>query len=112
MTEKLILLCTGLLCLVAACSPALAAEPFTSGSSLPESPFQPYDDDPAIYNDCDYCHGLHNARRDTAAVLNDRQERYQIYLEPPVLSEVNSSGSVFDVESSHKCPRSRVKTEQ
>ena len=86
---------------------ALCCGSVRSETVLPVSPFESFDDDPTIYNDCDYCHGLHNARRDVSAVLNDKEERYQRYIGDS--SGAGSDRSVFENETSRKCPRSRAR---
>ena len=81
---------------------------YSANFSIRPVPFAPFDDDPAIYNDCKYCHGQHNARNDVHALLNDKEERYSRYLDSTALSG-RGGQSVFELESSRKCPRSRVK---
>lgn len=85
-----------------------SADVYSSNSVVPVLPFKPFDDDPAIYNDCNYCHGLHKARKDVSALLNEKEERYLRYLDNTTLSGVGGE-SVFEWETSRKCPRSRSK---
>ena len=77
-------------------------------STISVRPFAPFDDDPAIYNDCNYCHGLHNARKDISALLNEKEERYSRYLGNTTPSGFGGE-SVFEWKTSRKCPRSRSK---
>ncbi len=69
-----------------------------------------FDDDPTIYNDCNYCHGVHGARRDVSAVLNEHAERYDRYLGGGSLGD-RSERSVFADGTSRNCPRSRTKSD-
>lgn len=74
-------------------------------------PFAPFDDDPAVYNNCKYCHGPHNARKDVHGLLNEKEERYSRYLNSRALSG-GGENSVFSEGNSRKCPRSRIKNSQ
>ena len=72
------------------------------------STFQPFENDPAINNDCDYCHTLHNAykHRGSSALLNKNREHYERYLPDPIFS-VNTELTGTAKDNSRKCPRSR-----
>ena len=75
--------------------------------SMDSSFYKPIDDDSAIRNDCDYCHGTHGARKDAPALLNDREEHYSRYLNSTDLS--GGGQPVYGWDSSRKCPRSKVR---
>jgi hypothetical protein len=77
-------------------------------SSIYALSIEPFDYDQTIYNDCNYCHNLHNARRDVSALLNQKIERYGRYIGGNILSEAEGL-SVFAEDVSRQCPRSRSK---
>ena len=88
------------------------AKNILSISSLPEMSPDLYDDT-AFYNDCNYCHSLHTTHNDDRTMLNEREERYSMYLDDQDSYEIDKAPLFSENESSYvtndsrKCPRSR-----
>jgi hypothetical protein len=71
------------------------------------SSFTAINDARILNNDCNYCHGIHGARKDAPALLNDREERYSNYLNSTTL--LSGGMPAFDRDTSRKCPRSKTR---
>ena len=97
-----------ILCCIALIVTTFPNRLYSGNPSIPSLSFEPFDDDPAIYNDCNYCHVHHNAQKGVPALLNKNEERYRRYLKSQASSALDEQ-SIFDSESSRKCPRSRAK---